>query len=331
MSQTLNTEELLDLVRGFQPACVLVAAAELDVFTVLKKQSLDAGMVAREVGGDPRATTVLLDALSAMGLLEKKGSLYGVPSGIGEMLCENSPGSVLEMVRHLGNCLRRWGQLARVVKTGSPAERLPSIRGGEADLAAFIHAMDEISRPVADGIVAPLDPSRFRHFLDVGGATGTWTIALLRAAPEARATLFDLPEVIPMARKRLTGENLMDRVTLVEGDFYSDPLPVAGADLVWLSAIVHQSSREQNRALFAKARAALVDGGQIAIRDVVMDASRTRPVMGALFAVNMLVATEGGGTFTFEELREDLLSSGFTGPEFLHRGDLMDSLVVATK
>ena len=85
----------------------------------------------------------------------------------------------------------------------------------------------------------------------------------------------------------------------------------AGADLAWVSAIVHQNSRAQNRALFAKVFAALAPGGRIAIRDILMEEDRTRPVAGALFAVNMLVATEGGGTFTFAELREDLEAAGF--------------------
>jgi hypothetical protein len=102
-------------------------------------------------------------------------------------------------------------------------------------------------------------------------------------------------------------------------------------DLAWVSAIVHQNSRAQNRALFAKVFRALVPGGRIAIRDVLMAASRTKPVAGALFAVNMLVATEGGGTFTFDELREDLKTVGFARPTVLRRDVAMNSIVVAQK
>ncbi len=330
MSRSMTADDILNLARGFQPACVLIAGAELDVFTVLKGQPMTAEEVAVKIGGDRRATTILLDALAAMRFLEKKESQYKLPSGIGKMLAENAPESVLEMVRHLGNCLRRWGHLAEVVKIGLPAERPPSIRGEKADRAAFINAMYEISKPMAKDLIAHLNPPQYRHFLDVGGASGTWTMAFLRAAPDARATLFDLPEVIPMARKLLSESGFIDRVNLVAGDYYVDPLP-GGADLVWLGAIVHQNSREQNRTLFKKSHAALLEGGQIVIRDVVMDACRTHPVMGALFAINMLVGTEGGGTFTLEELGEDLQSAGFSNPRFLHQGELMDSLVVANK
>jgi predicted O-methyltransferase YrrM len=166
--------------------------------------------------------------------------------------------------------------------------------------------------------------------LDVGGGPGTWTIALLRAVPEARATLFDLPPVTAMARERFVEAGLAHRVTLVGGDFYTDELP-AGADLAWLSAICHQDSREQNRALLGKIHKALADGGAVVVRDVVMDPSRTSPAGGALFAVNMLTATDGGGTYTFDEYREDLRKAGFGQAVLVHRDEFMSSLIRAQK
>jgi hypothetical protein len=123
---------------------------------------------------------------------------------------------------------------------------------------------------------------------------------------------------------------LASRVRLVPGSYDSDALPT-GADLAWVSAIVHQNSRAQNRAMFAKVYAALAPGGRILIRDIVMDPSRTHPAGGALFAVNMLVATSGGGTFTFDELHEDLSSAGLVKVKYLRRGEWMDSVVCATK
>ena len=109
-----------------------------------------------------------------------------------------------------------------------------------------------------------------------------------------------------------------------------DDLP-KGADLAWVSAILHQDGREQNRRLLAKVYAALAPGGRVAIRDVVMKPSRVEPPLGALFAVNMLVATETGGTFTFEELAEDLQSAGFVEPTLAVEDAGMNSVVVAAK
>jgi len=330
MAKRWTADELMELVRGFQPACVIIAAAELDVFTILHGQSMDAPSLADRIKTDPRATATLLDALAAMGLLLKRDRAFEVPADVAALLAEGGGHCMLGMVRHLGNCLRRWGQLARVVMTGRPVEDEVSVRGTAGDVASFIRAMHEISDPVAAPLLESLGSLSFKHLLDVGGGSGTWTIPFLRRYPQAKATIFDLPEVIPMAAKLLKGVGLADRVRLVPGSFYIDELPT-GADLAWVSAIVHQNSREQNRTLFGKLFAALAPGGRILIRDIVMEESRTSPPMGAFFAVNMLVATPGGGTYTFSELRADLEVSGFIDARFLRRGEAMDSVVCATK
>jgi hypothetical protein len=106
---------------------------------------------------------------------------------------------------------------------------------------------------------------------------------------------------------------------------------LASENLAWVSAIVHQNFRAQHRRLFAKVFRALTPGGRIAIRDLLMKPCRTRPVAGALFAVNMLVATAGAGTFTFDELRQDLAAAGFTQTAVVRQDEAMNSTVVATK
>ncbi len=190
--------------------------------------------------------------------------------------------------------------------------------------------MDNISGPAAAKVVGDLQSLKFRTLLDVGGASGSWTIAFLHKYPKARAILFDLTPVIPMARKRIAAAGLLDRVQVVGGDFYTDPLP-QGADLAWVSAIVHQNSRKQNRALYQKVRRALPAAGQILIRDMVMDQTRTKPVSGALFAVNMLTGPHQGGTFTLGEFRDDLEASGFTKVKLVRRDPGMHAVVSAHK
>lgn len=330
LDQPLDRTLLLEMAAGYQSACVLGAAAELNVFTVLGDRALPAGELAKRLKSDPRATTMLLDALASLALLEKRDGLYRTPDELRPLLVEDSPETLLPMLLHQVNLVRSWSQLARVVKTGEPAARQPSIRGAEADRAAFIGAMHSISSPVADSLVAQLGPPRFQHLLDVGGASGTWTLALLRAVPGSRATIFDLPDAIEQARDRLAQSGLSGRVRLVPGDFYSDDLPT-GADLAWVSAIAHQHSREYSRELFEKTCAALVPGGRIMIRDVVMQSDRTGPVAGALFAINMLVNTQSGGTYTFEEFAEDLQAAGFRDARLLIEDPWMNSVVEATK
>lgn len=330
MAKRWTAQEVLDLTRSFQPACVLTAAAVLDVFTPLHAKPMTAGTLAGEFGTDLRATTILLDALVALEFLSKQGEEYSVPEDVAGLLAEQSADNVLPMVRHLANCLRRWAELSKVTQTGKCAETEPSVRGADADQADFIGAMNTISRPVAAKVIDEIQPAKFRHMLDIGGGPGTWTIAFLRAVPEARATLFDLPAVVSMAGKHFAEARLSDRVTLAGGDYYTDALPV-GVDLAWLGAICHQNSRQQNRDLFANVHNALGDDGVIVIRDVIMDPSHTSPAGGALFAVTMLVATEAGGTYTFDEYREDLCAAGFGEVTLVHRDELMNSLVRAAK
>jgi len=330
MMKDWSGEEIQNIARSFQPACVLVAGAELDVFSALDNNPMIASELASKIESDARATTILLDALTAMGLLVKQGDKYMVPDNIRPLLSEKSPENVLPMVRHLGNCLRRWAQLSVVAQTGKPAERTASVRGEAADQAAFIGAMHKFSDPVAAEVVGRLQPLQFNCLLDIGGASGTWTMAFLHAVPQTTAIIFDLPPVIPMARQRIADAGLNERVSFVEGDFYTDELP-EGADLAWLGAICHQNSREQNRMLFSQIHKALKDEGIVVIRDVVMDSSHTNPPGGALFAVNMLVATEGGGTYTLDEYSQDLREAGFEDVELVHQDESMNSLIKAKK
>ncbi len=328
--QPWTADDLLALGRSYQGAAVLGAAAELDLFTALVAAPRPAAELARTLQCDLRGLSILLDALVALRLLEKADGTYALPAGLEALLTPGGEKTVLAMAQHQAHCLRNWAQLAMVVKTGRPAEDLPSVRGEEGAQKAFIGAMHNISAPNADKVIRAIQPLQFRHVLDIGGASGTWTMAFLHACPSAQGTLFDLPHVIPMARERLATSGMGERVKLVPGNFTSDPLP-SGADLAWVSAIVHQNSRAQNRALFSKVHTALVPGGRIAIRDMLMEPDRTQPVAGALFAVNMLVATEGGGTFTFAELQEDLAAAGFAQVALMRQDDAMNSIVVGTR
>jgi hypothetical protein len=321
---------LLDMAESFMAACVLGAAAELDLFTLLANEPATADEVTRWIDGDRRCTGILLDAAVSLDLLDKEDGIYSVPQSLVPYLTEGVEETVLPMIRHRMNVLRGWVQLPWMAKAGVPFPRQLSIRGILADREAFVAAMHSVSGPIADDVITGWGPPNFTHMLDVGGASGTWTMALLRAMPEARATLFDLPDAIEQAGERIGASEFADRVTLVVGDFYRDDLPT-GVDLALVSAIVHQHSRQHNRELFRKVHSALETGGMIVIRDVVMSPDHTSPQFGALFAVNMIVNTDTGTTFSFEELAEDLRAAGFVNPELAVQAEDMNSIVTAVK
>ena len=332
MSETWpDRGQLLEMAAGFRNACVLGAAAELELFDLLNDRCLSLDEIVVPLRSDRRATRILLDALAAIRVLKKADGRYSVPEPLRPLLQSQTPQTVLPMIQHNMAILRGWSGLAWTVKGGLPAPRVSSIRGPGADRAAFIAAMHTVSGPAADDVIRRFQPPPFKHLLDVGGASGTWTLALLRAATaDARATIFDLPDAIQQARARIAQCELGDRIALAPGDFYRDELP-SGVDFAWVSAIIHQHGRAENQALFAKVHRALVPGGTIGIRDFVMSADRTQPPQGALFAVNMLANTEWGDTFSFDEIAEDLQAAGFVEPQLRLAAQDMNAIVVARR
>jgi hypothetical protein len=329
-TRPVDLQDVLGLAQSFMECRVFLSAAELDLFTLLTPAPLPAQEVASRIGADKRGLTILLDALSAMGLLDKRGEAYQCSPSAARFLSGDAPGSVLPMVLHMAVLWSRWSGLTNVVLGVQVSDQIvASSRDGD-QLRAFIGAMDVIAKPLAPRIVAEVHRGASRALLDVGGASGTYTIAFLQADPEMKATLFDKPEVIEIACQRLQKAGVLDRVTLVPGDFYRDQLP-AGHDLAFISAIIHQNSPEQNASLFRNVFRSLDRGGRVVIRDHVMEPDRTRPKDGALFAVNMLVSTPAGRTYTYSEIRACLEQAGFIKIRLLRKGDHMDALVEAFK
>jgi predicted O-methyltransferase YrrM len=326
----VNPEIILKSAQSFMESRILLSAAELNLFTILKANPLSAGAIAGKTGSDLRALTMVLDALVAMGYLIKQDSTYDCEDSAARLLTDGAPESVLPMVRHMASLWQRWSRLTDIVQDVDGAKEEFQFTRNPDELRAFIGAMHVVSAPLARKTVALADADSSKALLDVGGGSGSYTIAFLKAAPGMKATLFDLPDVIEMARERLAEEGLLERTTLVAGDFHKQELP-EGNDLVLISAIIHSNSPEQNLDLYKKAFRSLNSGGRILIRDHVMEPDRAHPRSGAIFAINMLVGTGGGGTYTYEEIENDLLTAGFTGIRLIRQGEQMDALVEGFK
>jgi len=329
MSLEEEMAAILAKARGFWEARILMTAAELDVFSLLQDAPKTAQQLCKELSSDRRGTETLLNSLVALGLLVKKDGAFRIRSGFEKALSRSAPETVLPMILHMGQLWNRWGKLTEIVLGGKEAQSNEALGRDMEGVKAFIGAMHTIGRGMAREVVSRLDLSDRENMIDVGGGSGVYTIAALRAAPQMRATLFDRPLVTDFAREKLGEEGLLDRVTLVSGDFYSDALP-GGHDLALISAIIHQNDSAQNVALYRKVFDALMPGGTVVIRDHVMSDDHTEPAAGAFFAINMLVNTPGGSTYSFDEIGEDLEAAGFENPKLLHRGE-MDSLVTARR
>ncbi len=313
----------------FMKSRVIITAAELDLFTMIDEKPARSDELASPAGLDRRAVTRLLDCLITFGLLEKDDAGVYRTTTKGGLLSSHNPQTILPMILHMGQLWETWSYLTETVREGSLRRReRPEIE--DASRAAFIGAMHSIGQGLSVDIARGYDLARYTTMLDVGGASGTYTIAFLRENPRLKATIFDLPQVIPLAWRRIESEGLTHRVGFVEGDFYRDDLP-GKHDLVLLSAIIHQNSVDENEELYGKAFNVLVPGGTLLIRDHVMDETRTKPPQGAMFAINMLVNTTGGDTYTFEETKTSLERVGFVDVRLVRRGERMDCLVEALR
>ena len=324
-----HPDNIMDLLTHFMEVRSILTAAELDLFTTIEKNVYTANALAEKEKLDPRATTRLLDSLVCIDLLEKRGDAYTVTDR-GARLSSEHPQTELPMILHLNGLWDTWSHLTETVRTGHNVKMDDAVHKNQDRQRAFIGAMHVVGRTLADEIAESWDLAPFSKLLDIGGASGTYTLAFLRKNPKMTAVLFDLEPVIPLARERLKEEAYLDRVSLVSGDLNADEFP-AGCDLALLSAIIHMNSPEQNADLYRRIYHALNPGGALLIRDHVMDESRIHPPSGAFFALNMLVNTMGGDTYTFEEIRTALSNCGFVDIELARKGENMDCLVEARK
>jgi len=327
MNTPSNPREILALSRNFMECRLLLTGAEMDIFTRLAEPASSVDL-AEKHGWHERPLTVLLDALTAMGLLIKKDGLYRTDPGLLPFLRSDSPRTVLPMIRHAATIWQYWSNLTRIVTETGGVEGDGTLFEEPEEKKAFIGAMHVVGSQHAPKIVQAVNPGSALRLIDVGGGSGTYTIAFLESSPEMSATLFDLPDIVSMGRARITDAGLMDRVTLVAGNFYTDDLP-GGHDLALVSAIIHMNSPEQNVDLYKKIFDALVPGGRIVIRDHVMKPDRAIPKAGALFAVNMLVGTPGGGTYTYDEIKTGLTAAGFENVNLIRESEIMMGLVEA--
>jgi (2Fe-2S) ferredoxin/predicted O-methyltransferase YrrM len=299
-------EDLYETIRAFMPSRVILTALELDVFTALRN-GCNAGELAKRIAADPRGTEMLLNALVSLGLLQKDSSIFRNTPSAARFLAEGSRDSARQAQLHTANMWTRWSHLTGAVKSGSPA---PSVRNDES-VGTFIAAMDHSARGRVRAITQALQLNGARRMLDLGGGSGAYSIAFAQASPELRSEIVDLPEVARLAQQHIAAAGLSDRIKVRPGDMLTAALPARSYDLVLLSSICHMFSPEENQALFARARAALAPGGRIAIADFIIDPGKASPRSATLFALNMLVATHGGATYSEPEYDAWLKAAGF--------------------
>ncbi len=326
MPEITDARQIQDLAKAFQQSRVLLTAVELGLFTALGLEGLESEEAAERVGADPRAVDRLLNVLAGLGLVRKDGGLFRNTEAAQRHLNARSP-EFLSGLAHTSNGFASWATLTEAVRRGGRVrdrgERDPAVT------SAFIKAMHSRARGGADLLARALDLAGARRMLDVGGGSGVYSMAFCRANPELTAVVLDLPQVTPLTRAYVAGEGFSDRVGTMDGDFHHTDFG-QGFDFILFSAVAHINSPEENRALVRRAAAALNPGGRVAVQDFLMDEDRVHPLHGAFFALNMLVNTERGDTYTEGEVRGWMEAAGLSDIVRLDPGEGA-SLVVGTK
>ena len=304
----LKPDDIRTLANSFQQSRILLTAIELGIFTVLDKHMLPSKEIAQKINADERATDRLMNALVALGFLRKvRGKFYNSENA-SQYLVKGKPEFMGGLFHSIG-LWNTWNSLTESVKAGtSAAERKPSL-GGIDWLESFIGAMHYRGVKEAKIVAMMLEFSNVNRMLDVGGGSGVFAMEFIKKNPNIKAVVFDLPDVIPITGRYVAREKMTEKISFLSGNYLADDLG-NGYDLILLSAIVHINSLEENNLLIKKCYDSLNSGGQIVIKDWVMNEDRTEPAGGAYFALNMLVGTERGDTYTETEMRNWFTNAG---------------------
>ena len=309
-SSARSFDELVQAMRCYQESRLLMTSLELNVYTAVGNGAT-APEVAARIQTDPRATGKLLNALVAIEVLSKQGDLFRNTTETGRYLVDGSPDCQRAGLMHSVNLWPTWSTLTDCVRKGSTLTTPRS--SSDIDLEwtrNFIDAMQRNSGGVAKLLAQTVDASGVRRFLDVGGGSAVYTVAFARANPNLQADVFDLPHVVPITEEYIAKTGLSDRVKTRAGDMRTDDLG-SGYDMALLSSICHMFGEEENRKLVARCRRALNDGGRLVIRDFILNEDHCSPRQSAMFALNMLVGTKEGSTYTQSEYTSWFLEAGF--------------------
>ena len=304
----IDPSKILQIGMGFFGTKTLLSAVELGLFTNLAREPKTGRTLERELGLHPRVTADFLDALVALGLLERDGkSLEGTYKNAPDtelFLDRNKPqyvGGILEMANH--RLYGFWGNLTHALKSGEPQNEVKhgenpfdAIYADEGRLEGFMRAMTGIQMGSFMALSKAFDFSKFKSVCDVGGASGTLSIVLARHYPGLALTTFDLPVVEPIARRTISAAGLSERIGVVSGDMFVDSLPKA--DVITMGAILHDWDLEAKLRILRAAYAALPEGGALIAIENVIDDERRKNVFGLLMSLNMLIETPGGFDYT---------------------------------
>jgi 3-hydroxy-5-methyl-1-naphthoate 3-O-methyltransferase len=328
----VTPERIMQFAWGYVPPLVLEAAIHHRVFDVLDGGAMNLAEVAKHTGASERGLSAIMNLLVGMEFLAKDDQgRYSLTAESAAFLVSTKPGFQGGLLRHGSRQLiPKWLHLNEIVETGRAPEAVNQEKSGSDFFQQFVNDIFPLSYPAALTLARHLvNHSEPVRVLDLAAGSGVWGIAMAQASDQVRVTAVDWPEVLPTTRNTVTRFGVVDRFSFVPGDLAQAEFGT-GYTVATLGHILHSEGRERSRALLKKAFAALEGGGHIAIAEFLVNAERTGPVNGLIFAVNMLVTTDIGDTYSFEEISGWLQEAGFVNVRKLEAPG-PSPLVLATK
>lgn len=310
-------DHIMQVGMGFWASKTLLSAVELGVFTELAKHPADLQTLTKILGLHSRSAHDFLDALVALGFLERTDGIYRNTASTDFFLDKGKPsyiGGVLEMANfRLYSC---WSNLTTALRTG---EHQSESKGEEdafeilyADpdrLAGFLKAMTGISKGSNRAIAEKFPWKSYKKVVDLGTAQGDLVMQVARSNPHISGVGFDLPQVAPIFEEYVAANGVSDRVSFCAGNFFQDRCP--SADVVMMGHILHDWNLEKKKFLIRNAFDALPDGGALIVYDSLIDDDRCKHAFGLLMSLNMLVETPGGFDYTGADCMGWMKEAGF--------------------
>jgi len=332
----VTPESIMQLGLGFWGAKTLLSAVELAVFTELASAPLKEPEIAARLKLHPRSSRDFLDALVALGMLERRGNTYFNSKAADFFLDRNKStyiGGILEMANR--RLYGFWGSLTEALRTGEPqneikrGENLFEALYSDAErVRVFLQGMTGLSAAAGKAIAAKFPWSKHKTFADIGAAQGGVPVELALAHPHLSGIGYDLPVVRPVFEDYVKSFGLERRLRFVEGDFFRDPLPTA--EVIIMGHILHDWNLEEKKRLIAKAFEALPAGGALLVFEALIDDERRQNAFGLLMSLNMLIETRGGFDYTGADCSAWMKEQGFRETWVAHLAG-PDSMVVGIK
>lgn len=312
----VTPERILQFAWGYAPPLIIEAAIRHRVFDVLDSGPMPLAEVSQATGASERGLAAIMDALVGLEFLAKDDDgNYSLTAESSAFLVSTKPGFQGGLIRHSSEHLvPKWLNLNEIVATGRPVEAVNQQGAGSKFFHKFVNDIFPISYGVAQELAAHLDFNGTEgavSVLDLAAGSGVWGIALAQSSPRVRVTAVDWHGITPITRSNAARFGLSDRFTFAEGDLLDADFG-SGHEVATLGHILHSEGVERSKALLKKTLVALGSGGTIAIAEFLVNEDRRGPLGSLFFAVNMLVNTDRGGTYSFEEIAEWLGEAGFT-------------------